>query len=327
MTTMKTFLRALYCLGALGLVFSFARVPLQAQSAQFLPEVNTYLTFNPMARVYFQAKDDRDGGDPTQATLGPSVQFFFKPLVKLKKITTFDLDVDPRELTQLRSLRIRALLRRHGDVLETDPNGALMVRGEVLALAPQPQSLEAAAAAGFSVRREWTLPALDLKVVVLHVASGTARALKRLRGLDPGGAYDFNHVYTDSGTWDSVAARRAPAGADPPAAADGSGAAQANTDETARRVGLIDSGVAADHEVFAGLAIHPHGCADRPVPARTARRSHRSSSDAPRRCTARLRARRCLPRMSSAVNPPAAPSTRWPRRSSGCCSSASRSST
>ncbi|MGC1650786.1 MAG: DUF2490 domain-containing protein [Candidatus Sulfotelmatobacter sp.] len=88
---MKTFLRALYCL-ALGLVFSFARVPLQAQSAQFLPEVDTYLTFNPMARVYFQAKDDRDGGDPTQATLGPSVQFFFKPLVKLKKITTFDLD-------------------------------------------------------------------------------------------------------------------------------------------------------------------------------------------------------------------------------------------
>ena len=112
-------------------------------------------------------------------------------------------EVDPRELTQLRSLRIRALLRRHGDVLETDPNGALMVRGEVLALAPQPQSLEAAAAAGFSVRREWTLPALDLKVVVLHVASGTARALKRLQGLDPGGAYDFNHVYTDSGTWDS----------------------------------------------------------------------------------------------------------------------------
>jgi hypothetical protein len=91
MTTMKTFLRALYCL-ALCLPFSFACVPMQAQSAQFLPEVDTYLTFNPMARVYFQAKDDRDGGDPTQATLGPSVQFFFKPLVRLKKITTFDLD-------------------------------------------------------------------------------------------------------------------------------------------------------------------------------------------------------------------------------------------
>ena len=68
MTTMKTFLRALYCL-ALCLVFSFACVSMQAQSTQFLPEVDTYLTFNPMARVYFQAKDDRDGGDPTQATL------------------------------------------------------------------------------------------------------------------------------------------------------------------------------------------------------------------------------------------------------------------
>lgn len=91
MTTMKSFLRALYCL-VLCLVFSFASVPMQAQSAQFLPEVDTYLTFNPSARVYFQAKDDRDGGDPTQATLGPSVQFFLKPLVRLKKVTTFDLD-------------------------------------------------------------------------------------------------------------------------------------------------------------------------------------------------------------------------------------------
>lgn len=91
MTTMQTFLGAVYCL-ALGLVFSFACFPMQAQSAQFLPEVDTYLTFNPMARVYFQAKDDRDGGDPTQATLGPSVQFFLKPLVRLKKVTTFDLD-------------------------------------------------------------------------------------------------------------------------------------------------------------------------------------------------------------------------------------------
>jgi subtilisin family serine protease len=173
-------------------------------------------------------------------------------------------EVDPRELSQLRSLRIRALLRRHGDVLETDPHGALMVRGEVLALAPQPQSLEAAAAAGFSVRREWTLPTLGLKVVVLHVSSGTARALKRLQSLDPDGAYDFNHVYTDSGGWGSAAVRHAPAPAEPPAAA-GSGAGEAG--EAALGVGLIDSGVASDHEVFAGVIIRQHGCTDQPLPA------------------------------------------------------------
>ena len=45
-----------------------------------------------MFRVYFQAKDDRDGGDPTQATNGPSVQLYLKPLLKLKRITAFDLD-------------------------------------------------------------------------------------------------------------------------------------------------------------------------------------------------------------------------------------------
>lgn len=58
----------------------------------FLPEIDTYLKLNPMIRVYFQAKDDRDGGDSTQATLGPSVEFYLKPLLRLKEIAEFDLD-------------------------------------------------------------------------------------------------------------------------------------------------------------------------------------------------------------------------------------------
>jgi hypothetical protein len=59
---------------------------------QFLPEIDTYLKLNPNVRVYFQAKDDREGGDSLQATLGPSIQFYLKPLVRLKNITAFDLD-------------------------------------------------------------------------------------------------------------------------------------------------------------------------------------------------------------------------------------------
>ena len=45
------------------------------------------------------------------------------------------------------------------------------------------------------------LEGLDARVVVLSVPGGTAtrRALKQLKGLDPEGAYDFNHLYTDSG--------------------------------------------------------------------------------------------------------------------------------
>jgi hypothetical protein len=64
----------------------------QAQSVQFLPEVDGYLKLNDVFRVYYEAKDDRDGGDSTQVTNGPSLQLYVKPLLTLKKITTFDLD-------------------------------------------------------------------------------------------------------------------------------------------------------------------------------------------------------------------------------------------
>jgi hypothetical protein len=63
-----------------------------AQDVQFLPEVDAYLKLNSAFRAYLQAKDDRDGGDPTQLTIGPSIQLYLKPLLKLKDITTFDLD-------------------------------------------------------------------------------------------------------------------------------------------------------------------------------------------------------------------------------------------
>src|ERR1700739_2552916 len=70
----------------------FVGASLSAQSVQFLPEIDSYLTLSSMVRTYFQAKDDREGGDPAQATLGPSIQFYLKPLLKLKRITAFDLD-------------------------------------------------------------------------------------------------------------------------------------------------------------------------------------------------------------------------------------------
>jgi hypothetical protein len=63
-----------------------------SQEKQFLPEVDAYLKLNLNMRVYMQAKDTRDGGDPTQAEIGPSVEFYLKPLIKLKDITVFDLD-------------------------------------------------------------------------------------------------------------------------------------------------------------------------------------------------------------------------------------------
>ncbi len=64
----------------------------RAQSPQMLPEIDTYLKVNPEIRAYFQAQGDRDAGVPLQATLGPSLQFYLKPLLSLKRVTTFDLD-------------------------------------------------------------------------------------------------------------------------------------------------------------------------------------------------------------------------------------------
>jgi Protein of unknown function (DUF2490) len=62
------------------------------QETEFFPEVDGYLKLNKNIRVSFMAKDTREGGDSTQAAIGPSVDFYLKPLIKLKRITAFDLD-------------------------------------------------------------------------------------------------------------------------------------------------------------------------------------------------------------------------------------------
>lgn len=63
-----------------------------AQSDQLLPEVDVYYKLNPDLRIWFQAKQTREGGDPTTAEIGPSLDFYLKPWFKLKDITAFDLD-------------------------------------------------------------------------------------------------------------------------------------------------------------------------------------------------------------------------------------------
>lgn len=70
----------------------FACLSARAQDVQFLPEVDAHLKLNSVFRVYLQAKNDRDGGQPNQFAIGPSLQLYLKPLIKLKNITAFDLD-------------------------------------------------------------------------------------------------------------------------------------------------------------------------------------------------------------------------------------------
>lgn len=150
-----------------------------------------------------------------------------------------------QELADVRGDLVRDLIRANRDRLEADPDGAAIVRSEVLAWAPSAAALEAARQAGFSILRQTELEELDAMLVVLRAPDGmsTRRALRRLRTLDPAGSYDFNHLYQTSGQ------------------SGGSGApAQVGAgDASATRVGLIDSGVDTDHPVFAGGRIVARG--------------------------------------------------------------------
>lgn len=63
-----------------------------AQTAQVLPEIDTYFKLSSELRVSLQAKETREAGDPVQGELGPSLDFYLKPLLRLKDIAAFDLD-------------------------------------------------------------------------------------------------------------------------------------------------------------------------------------------------------------------------------------------
>jgi hypothetical protein len=53
----------------------FRSLPVQAQTFQFLPEVDTHFKVNSEVRVYFQVKETKEGGAPTQAELGLACSF------------------------------------------------------------------------------------------------------------------------------------------------------------------------------------------------------------------------------------------------------------
>jgi hypothetical protein len=170
---------------------------------------------------------------------------------------------EARRLREQHATRIRELLRNHHDVIEADPHGAPIVRGEVLALAPSAAAMQSAIAAGFSLERELTLVPLELHIAVLHVSGGTARALQRLQQQDPTGTYDFNHIYLEADAYRQ-------AGATPENSAPRNAAPVETVSPTpsgAVRIGLIDSGVGAEHEVFHSLAFERHGCGAAAVPA------------------------------------------------------------
>jgi hypothetical protein len=184
-----------------------------------------------------------------QGALDPLVSPVVRPAERLIERSV------PGDLRALRLGAVQSLLQRHRSVLEADPRGEPIVRREILANSPSAAALRAAAGIGFEVVREERFEELGESLVVLRVPTnlGTQEALARLRDLDPGGSYDFNHVYTGSGALSSAAT--APTGG-------GGGGAQSRG-----AVGLVDSGVDLSHPVFEDAVVDTFGCEGKRHPA------------------------------------------------------------
>lgn len=74
------------------ILLAVAWIPIHSQSVGFLPEIDAHVTVNSFMRTYTVVKNDRDAGASDQFNIGPSVQFYLRPLVTLKRVTAFDLD-------------------------------------------------------------------------------------------------------------------------------------------------------------------------------------------------------------------------------------------
>ncbi len=199
-----------------------------------------------------------------QAQIGlPPVRLPQLPGVGLPEVTRTTEALDSQIAGDARRVRIRDLLRTQSRIVESDPRGYPVMRGEVLAFSPSQAALDRARAAGYEVLRERPLDGLDARIVVLQVPARTSirRALQQLRSLDPGGTYDFNHLYFDSGRISSgrgVVRRVADTHSTPP---------PLSPSAASGKLGLIDGGVDVHHPVFQDTTIHQYGCAGSTVPS------------------------------------------------------------
>ncbi len=64
----------------------------QSELDELEPEIDVYYKLNSALRIWFQAKETREFSDPVSAEIGPSIDFYMKPWIKLKDVSAFDLD-------------------------------------------------------------------------------------------------------------------------------------------------------------------------------------------------------------------------------------------
>lgn len=189
----------------------------------------------------------------------PGVPLPTLPVQRLTQ-TLGQTDADTlQQLSDARRLLTANLVRSNPRTIAADPHGNPIVRGELLAATSSAQAIAAAQANGFSIVRELSSGALDIHLVVLQPPAhkNMAGALRELRAADPGGTYDFNHIYSGVGA----------VSAGVPGDARLQSADSSASDRPLPRIGLVDSGVDASHPVFRDALIHPWGCGGRTVPS------------------------------------------------------------
>ena len=160
------------------------------------------------------------------------------------------------DLSRARALDVRELLRRERRWIEADPAGEPVVRGELLGFAPSADSLAIVASEGLELLRRRSLGELGGEIVVWSVPRGQSihRLLRRVRQADPGGVYDYNHLYMRGGLEREVSVRET----------EPSAATRATTAPV--RVGLVDSGVEASHPALRDATLLTWGCEGTPLP-------------------------------------------------------------
>jgi len=155
-------------------------------------------------------------------------------------------------LLDLRRLRLQELIRSNRNQLESDGNGQPVRRGVLVAVEPDPLSLQFVARAGFRVIADEVDPLLGLRSVQFAVPRrmSAREGLKRLRVAAPQLQADYDHVFEPAGgglmPLNATLASVGGAGGE-------------------RIVGMIDGGVAS-HPSLAGASIEQNGFSGSPQP-------------------------------------------------------------
>src|SRR5580692_1817893 len=99
------------------------------------------------------------------------------PVLPLQGVTQSLDQAQPRVPDSASDLRLRSikrLIRDNRKLVEADPNGEPVVRGEILASGVSDEALAQLQSRGFVVERERSVASADIRVLVLKTPAGTA---------------------------------------------------------------------------------------------------------------------------------------------------------